>query len=180
MWTAKTRRDYERGDQRYPSDLTEAEYALIAPSVPLAKTGGRPRTTDMRECLNGVMYVLRTGCSWRQLPKNFPPWKTVYRIFRAWQTDGTREQLHDALHKATREAEGREAAPTAVIVDAQSTKCGGQKGGHALIRTAAPALGRAGACSRAALRADPCGPTRGTPATRSGVASGIFPSTHSA
>lgn len=131
MWTSENRAQYERSEQRYPSDLRDDEWARMAELIPAAKTGGRPRTTDMREFFNAVLYLLRTGCSWRQLPKDFPPWKSVYRILREFQKCGTWEQVHDVLHKAVREQEGKEAAPTAVIIDSQSVKCGGQKGGIA-------------------------------------------------
>ena len=131
MWTSENRAQYERSEQRDPSDLRDDEGVRLVELIPAAKTGGRPCTTDMREFLNAVLYLLRTGCSRRQLPKDFPPWKSVYRILRDFQERGTWEQVHDALHKAVREAEGKEAAPTAVIVDSQSVKCGGQKGGIA-------------------------------------------------
>ena len=131
MWSRKTRPNYERPGQRYPSDLRDEEWTRISELIPAAKTGGRPRTTDMREFLNAVLYLLRTGCSWRQLPKDLPPWKSVYRILRDFQERGVWEQIHDALNKAVRELEGKEASPTAVIIDSQSVKCGGTKGGIA-------------------------------------------------
>ncbi|WP_428846070.1 transposase [Magnetospirillum sulfuroxidans] len=90
MWTSENRSRYERSEQRYPSDLRDDEWARITALIPAARAGGRPRTTDMREFLNAVLYLLRTGCSWRQLPKDFPPWKSVYRILRQFQERCTR------------------------------------------------------------------------------------------
>lgn len=107
---------------RYPTDLTDRQWALIAPHVPPAKPGGRPRRADMREVVNAILYVLRNGLTWRALPHDFPPWKTVYHYFRAWRVDGTWERLHDALRDQVRAADGRAASPSAAILDRQSIK----------------------------------------------------------
>ncbi len=133
MWTAADRRRYGRDGQRYPSDLTDAEWALVEPFIPPAKRGGRKRTVDVREVLNGIFYILATGCQWRALPKDLPPRSTVYDYLSLWTWDGTLRRLHHALFVQAREQEGREASPTAAILDSQSVKSA-EKGGRALIR----------------------------------------------
>lgn len=105
----------------YPSDVSDAE-EVVAPLLPAAKTGGRPRTTSLREVINAIFYVSRGGIAWRMLPKDFPPYQTVYRFFRAWSKDGTWERVHKALRDRVRQKAGREASPSAVIIDSQSTK----------------------------------------------------------
>ena len=119
---------YQRRGLRYPSDLTDAEWALIEPHIPPAKRGGRRREVDVREVLQGVLYVLETGCQWRHLPKDFPPRSTVWEYFDLWRYDGTLDRIHETLYLALREAEGREASPTAGIIDSQSVKSA-EKGG---------------------------------------------------
>ncbi len=108
--------------ESYPSDLTDAQWEELAPLVPLAKPGGRPRTVDMREVINGTLYVLRSGCTWRMIPHDLPPWGTVWGYFRRWRKDGTWERIHDALRPKVREMEGREPTPSAAIIDSQSVK----------------------------------------------------------
>jgi len=112
----------------YPSDLTDAEWFILEPLIPPAKPGGRPRKVDMREILNGIFSVLRTGCSWRQLPHDLPPWSTVYTYFRQWRGDGTWERLNEALRSQLRQAEERNAQPSAAIMDSQSVKTTAVKG----------------------------------------------------
>ena len=112
---------------RYPSDLNDAEWALIAPLIPPAKRGGRKRTVNVREVLNAIFYVLSTGCQWKALPKDLPPRSTVYDYLDLWDWDGTLERIHYALYVAVREKEGREASPTAAIIDSQSARAA-QKG----------------------------------------------------
>ena len=107
---------------RYPSDLTDAQWALVEPLLSVVKPGGRPEAHPRRELVNAILYLLRTGCSWRQLPKNFPPWETVYWHFKRWRDDGSLDALHDTLRERVREAEGRDPQPTAAIIDAQSVK----------------------------------------------------------
>ncbi len=122
MWTEAARKQHAPRKERYPSDLTDAEWALTEPMIPQAQRGGRPRKTDMREVMNAVRYVLRTGCQWRQLPKDFPPRSTVYSYFWEWTRYGVFDRIHHALLVACREAEGREASPTAAIIDTQAVK----------------------------------------------------------
>ncbi len=106
----------------YPSDLTDAQWEELVPLIPLAKPGGHPRTVDMREVINGTLYVLRSGCTWRMIPHDLPPWGTVWGYFRRWRKDGTWERIHDALRPKVRELEGREPTPSAAIIDSQSVK----------------------------------------------------------
>ena len=112
----------------YPSDLNDAEWQIIKPLIPPAKPGGRPRDTDMREVLNGVFYELRGGCAWRMLPHDLPPWQTVYHYFRQWKGDGTWERMNQTLRIRLRMADGREAEPSAAIIDSQSVKTTDVKG----------------------------------------------------
>jgi transposase len=129
MWTDEHRRAADRRGLRYPSDLTDAEWALIAPMIPPAKHGGRKRSVDVREVLNGIFYVLSTGCQWAAMPKDLPPKSTVHDYFDLWEWDGTLERIHHALYVAIRDQEGREASPTAAVIDSQSAKAA-QKGGR--------------------------------------------------
>jgi transposase len=122
MWTETTRGDYERRSGRYSSDLTNEEFALIEVLLPARRHLGRPRSTDFREVINAVLYLLRTGCQWAMLPKDFPPSGTVYGYFRSWKRDGVWARVHYKLLMAVREQCGREASPTAVIIDSQSVK----------------------------------------------------------
>ena len=137
MWTAENRGRYDRSSLRYPSDLTDAEWALIAPLIPPAKRGGDKRTVDVREVVNGLLYVLSTGCQWRAIPKDLPPRSTVYDYFDLWSWDGTLERIHRALYVNCREQAGREASPSAAIIDSQSVKSaekGGPMTGRAMMR----------------------------------------------
>jgi putative transposase len=115
---------------RYPTDLTDRQWRRLAPLIPAAKPGGRPRSADMREVVNAILYVLRNGIVWRALPHDFPPWRTVYHYFRLWRLDGTWERLHDALRDAVRARGGRDASPSAAIIDSQSVRTT-EKGGLA-------------------------------------------------
>src|SRR5205085_4069106 len=135
MWKPEHRRAADRHGLRYPSDLSDSEWALIEPAIPPAKRGGRRREVNVREILNAIFYVLWTGCQWKALPKDFPPKSTVHWYFMLWEWDGTLERIHHALYVAVREHEGREASPTAAIIDSQSVK-GTPKGGRRSIRRA--------------------------------------------
>jgi len=122
MWTAENRMKYNRDKLRYPSDLTDAEWRLIEPLIPPAKHGGRKRTVNVREILNGILYGLSTGCQWRAIPKDLPPRSTVNGYFTLWSWDRTIDRIHDALYVKCREAVGRKPSPTACIIDSQSVK----------------------------------------------------------
>jgi transposase len=128
MWTLENRERYDRSKLRYPSDLTEEEWALIGPLIPPAKKGGNKRTVVEREIVNGVMYILSTGCQWASLPKDLPARSTVNDYFRRWDEDGTLDSIHHALYVRCRELAGRHASPTAAIIDSQSVKSA-EKGG---------------------------------------------------
>ena len=127
MWKAEHRRASNRRGLRYPSDLNDAEWSLIAPFIPPGRSGGRKRSVDVREILNAIFYVLATGCQWQALPKDLPPKSTAPFHFVPWDRDGTLERVHGALHVAVREAAGREARPSAAIIDRQPAKAA-QKG----------------------------------------------------
>src|SRR5215470_14810534 len=119
-------------NQLYPSDLTDQEWEYIKRLIPAAKSGGRKRQTDMRLTINAIFYINRTGCPWRYLPREYPPWQTVYGYFRAWRLNGVWERIHDRLRSLVRQQEGRESQPTAAILDSQSVKttdCGGSERG---------------------------------------------------
>lgn len=135
MWKPEHRKAACRSGLRYDSDMRDEEWALVAPLVPPAKRGGRRREVNVREILNGIFYVLWTGCQWKALPKDFPPKSTVHWYFMLWEWDGTLERIHHALYVAVREHEGRETSPTAAIIDSQSVK-GTPKGGRRSMRRA--------------------------------------------
>ena len=122
MWAAADRERYGREGQRYPSDLTDAEWALIAPLIRPAKRGGRRRSVVVREVLNGLLYVLETGCQWRHLPRDLPPRSTVNGYLQRRDWDGTLEAVHHRLYVACREHEGKEASPTAAVLDSKSVR----------------------------------------------------------
>ena len=116
--------------QRYPTDLTDAQWQRIEALVPKPKPGGRPATVERREIINAIFYHVRNGGTWRALPHDFPRWKTVYHYFCQWRDDGTWQRIHDAVRDATRRAAGRDPSPSAAILDAQSVKTA-EKGGSA-------------------------------------------------
>jgi transposase len=128
MWTNENRGRYDRSKLRYPSDLTDEEWALIGPLIPPAKKGGNKRTINERDVVDGVMYILSTGCQWAALPKDLPPRSTVNDYLHRWDDDGTLDRIHHALYVKCRELAGREASPTAAIIDSQSVKSA-EKGG---------------------------------------------------
>ena len=121
-WTGIARNEHSREELRYPSDMTDREWLLTAPFIPSAKSGGRPRTTDMREVVNALLYIAASGCSWRMLPKCFPPVSTVRRYFYAWRDTKLFDAINMVLVMNLREIEGREASPSAGVIDSQSVK----------------------------------------------------------
>ena len=135
MCTVENRPRYDRGKLRYPSDLSDEEWALVEPLIPPAKRGGNKRHVDERAIVDGLMYILSTGCQWRALPKDLPPRSTVHDYFDLWSWDGTLDRIHHGLYVECREQDEREASPTAAIIDSQSVKSA-EKGGPASIRMA--------------------------------------------
>jgi transposase len=119
----------------YPSDLTDDEWGHVEPLIPPAKRGGSKRRVDIREVMNGIMYILSTGCQWRAVPKDLPPRSTLFDYLNLWTWDGTLDRMHHALYVECREQSEREASPTAAIIDSQSVKSA-DKGGPGLIRMA--------------------------------------------
>ena len=139
MWTSENRAAYDRSTSRYPSDVTDEEWALIEPHLPPQRKGRRHPAPDRRDVLDAILYILTTGCQWRQLPKDFPSKSTVNRYLLDWDYDGILAKIHHALYAAAREAAGRKPEPTLAIIDSQSVKTA-EKGGRALI---SPAMTRA-------------------------------------
>ena len=113
----------------YPSDLSDDEWRCLDPLVPAVKTGGRPAAHERREIVNAILYVLRTGCQWRALPHDLPPWKTVYTYFRTWRLDGAWKRIHDTLRRQMRRAVGKHPQASAAILDSQTVKTT-EKGGR--------------------------------------------------
>lgn len=115
----------------YPSDLTDEQWLLVEPHIPPPRPGGRPREADMREVVNGILYLTRTGCQWRALPHDLPPWGTVAYYFYAFRRDGTWQRMHDTLRQDVRVAAGREPTPSAASIDSQSVKATEKRGSAA-------------------------------------------------
>jgi len=135
MWTTENRARYNRDHLRYPSDTTDEEWTEMGALIPPARRGGRKRTVNIREVLNGLLYVLSTGCQWRAIPKGFPPRSTAFDYFGRWEADGTLRRIHDTRYVRCRDQAERSAEPTACIIDSQSVKSA-EKGGPVLIRRA--------------------------------------------
>lgn len=135
MWTIENRARYDRSTLRYPSDLTDEEGSHGEPLIRPGKRGGNKRTVNVREVVNGLMYILSTGCQWRAIPKDLPPRSTVYDYFELWSWDGTLDRIHDTLYVKCREQASREASPTVAIIDSQSVKSA-EKGGPRSTRRA--------------------------------------------
>jgi putative transposase len=114
----------------YPSDLTDEQWSLIEPYIPPEKPGGRPRTVEMREVINGILYLNRTGCAWRMLPHDLPPWGMVHYYYRRFRLEGVWPSIHDRLREQVRVEAGKEKTPSAAIIDSQSVKTA-EKGGTA-------------------------------------------------
>jgi transposase len=131
MWTPTTRKQHNRKTRRYQTDLTDEEWRVIEPHLPAARKTGRPRAWPMREIINSMFYVMRSGCPWRLLPSDFPPWSTIYRWFAIFRDDAFFEKINHSLVLLDRERAGREASPTGAIIDSQSvktTEAGGPRG----------------------------------------------------
>lgn len=129
----------------YPTDLNDAEWRVLEPYVPPVKSGGRPAIHTRREIVNAILYVLRSGCAWRLLPHDLPPWQTVYHYFRLWRKEGVWERANAALREQTRRQVGRDALPSAAILDSQSVRTT-EKGGPVATTVARRSTGASGMC----------------------------------
>ena len=138
--------DTSQPRQPYSSDLSVKEWQFLKPLVPMPKHGGRPAKYERLEILKAILYLVRSGCAWLLLPHDFPPWRIVYHYFSSWRRDGTWTQVHDALRSQVRIAEGREAEPSAAILDSQSVKTT-EKGGPMDMMPARRSMAANGICS---------------------------------
>ncbi len=139
MWTPTTRAQHSRAGLRYGSDVTDAEWLILSPFLPAARSCGCPRKWEMREIVSAIFYVLRGGIAWSLLPKDFPPTSTVYRWFARFRDDGTWERINHYLVMLDRERAGREASPTAAVIDSQSVKTTESGGIRGFVRAASGA-----------------------------------------
>jgi len=126
VWTPFTCAGHNRSGLRYPSDLKDTEWSLIEPLIPASKPGGRPRSTPMRDVINGTFYLLQSGCLWDFLPRDFPPKSIVHHYFKRFSDDGAWTCIHDELYRATRDLESKEESPSYAIIDSQSVKTGSE------------------------------------------------------
>lgn len=131
---------------RYQTDLTDAEWAQVERFIPAPKPGGRPAKYARREIVNALLYLARTGCQWRMLPTDLPPWTAVYWYFRTWKSDGTLDRLHDELRGDLRRAEGRQRQPSAAVLDSQSVKTT-ERGGRTATTMVRRSTAASGTCS---------------------------------
>jgi transposase len=122
MWTRENRPKYNRDKRRFPSDVTDEEWSHIEPLIPPAQHGGRKRSVNLREIVNGLLYVLSTGCQWRYILKDLPPRSATFDYFDLWNWDGTLDRIHHELYVKCREQAAREASPTACLIDSQGVK----------------------------------------------------------
>jgi transposase len=150
MWTPENRGRYDRSKLRYPSDVTDEEWGQIAALIPPAKRGGNRRHVDERAIVNGLMYILSTGCQWRAIPKDLPARSTLHDYFDQWIYDGTLDRIHHALYVKCREQASRQASPRAAIIDSQSVRSA-EKGGPRSIRPATMPARRSRARSATSL-----------------------------
>jgi len=152
---------YCRERRVYPSDVTDAEWAILEPLIPTVKPGGRPEEIGRREIVNGILYVLCSGCPWRMLPHDLPNWSTVYLYFRQWKRAGIWEQVNAALRRQVRVHLGRDPEPSAAILDSQSVKTsavrGDERGYDAATKNSGPQTASAGGHARAAARCQSAG-----------------------
>lgn len=118
----------------YPSDLTDRQWSIIEPLIPPAQPGGRHRSVDMRRVIDGILYLSRSGCSWRMLPHEFPPWGTVHYYYRRFRLDGTWQKIHDKLREKVRCQVGKKPTPSAAVIDSQSVKTAAKGGIVATMR----------------------------------------------
>ena len=130
MWTTENRPRYNRDKLRYPGDLTDEEWGHLEHLIPPAKRGGRRREIDEREVVNGLLYILSTGCQWRYIPRDLPPRSTLFDYFQRWEYDGTLLRIHYELYQKCRELVDRQASPTACVIDSQSVKSAEKGGAH--------------------------------------------------
>ena len=130
--------------RRYDTDLTDGQWQVIAPLIPDARSGGRPRKATSRELIDAILYFLRAGVAWRLLPHDLPPWQTVYYYLRRWQREGVWESIHHTLVMADRERNGREPSPSAAILDSQSVRTADQKGAQKAMMRVRRSLGANG------------------------------------
>ena len=133
-----------RKRRAYPSDLTNGQWAVIEPMIPDAAAGGRPRRAPKREIVEAILYLLRAGCSWRLLPHDFPPWQTIYYYLRRWEREGVWARAHHALVMADREREGRDASPSAAVLDSQTVRTADQKGVSKAMTPESASMGASG------------------------------------
>jgi len=136
----------------YPTDLTDTQYAVVEPMFPEAKSnailGGRPREVDLRNIVNAILYLNRTGCQWRMLPPTFGPWSTVHDYYRNWRRDGTWQRIHDKLREKVRRKQGKKPTPSAAVIDSQSVKtCAPKKGARTATMRGRKSPAESGICA---------------------------------